>query len=89
MQNFVHIIKLFLPASLRETLFFSMPQKLSSAEMDAIAKFVAMKVARHAGEQLAGALIADLCGGCGLASAGLTAYLSVQVRQNALNKVET
>jgi hypothetical protein len=61
-----------------------MPIQLSGAEKDAIAVFVARRVARHCRDELIAAVLIDVCGGCGLASATIAALQTAQVKRNIL-----
>ena len=58
-----------------------MPGNLTHDEKQAVMAFVGKKVAGHIRDEIAAAVVLDLCGGCGLASATLAAVQTARVRQ--------
>ena len=54
---------------------------LSHHEKQAVLAFLRDKLAEHILDEIAAAVILDLCGGCGLASATLAAVQTARVRQ--------
>jgi hypothetical protein len=70
------------PHSILTELILKSSMPLTRDEKAAIEAFVKRKIAGYFRDQLVGALLIDLCGGCGAASATVGVYQTVKVRRN-------